>query len=138
MAAAPHHALEEHVGEVRLRVEAPTLGEVFEESGRALAKLSAEVGPEASHRVEERVELRARDPEALLVAWLNELIFRSETQKLVYDDLRVERVDDGSLVATVRGRQAAGTRTAVKAATMHDVRVEASPGGFAAVVVLDV
>lgn len=130
--------MEEHVGEIRLRVEAATLGEVFEESGRALAELSAEVGSKKGSPVEERVEVRARDREALLVAWLNELIFRSETRKLVYDDLHVESVDGHSLVATVRGREPVGARTAVKAATMHDLQVEATPGGFTAVVVLDV
>jgi len=135
---APRHLREEHVGEVRLRIEAPTLGELFEESGRALAELSAEVAPGAGLGAEERVELRARDTAALLVAWLNELVFRSETRKVVYDDLHVDRVDATSLVARIRGREPASSRTAVKAATMHGVRVEASPHGFVAAVVLDV
>jgi SHS2 domain-containing protein len=138
MMRAPHHTYEEHVSEVRLRIEARSLRELFEEAGRALAELSAEADAEATLGVEERIELSARDTEALLVAWLNELIFCSETRKLVYDALRVEHVDDRSLVATVRGRAPSAARTAVKAATMYDVRIEESPEGFAATIVLDV
>jgi len=138
MPGTPHHTFEEHVSEVRLRIEARSLREVFEEAGRALAALSAEADTEATLGVGERIELDARDREALLVAWLNELIFCSETRKLIYDALCVEHVDDRSLVAMVRGRTPSAVRTAVKAATMHDVRIEESPEGFTATVVLDV
>jgi SHS2 domain-containing protein len=138
MMTAPHHAFEEHVSEVRLRVEARSLGELFEEAGRALAALSADADREASPGAEERIELSARDRESLLVAWLNELIFCAETRKLVYDVLRVEHVGDKSLLATVRGRAPLAARTAVKAATMYDVRIEESPEGYTATVVLDV
>ncbi len=134
----PRHWSEEHVSEVCLRVEAATQRELFEEAGRALAELSADVAPEEAFHAEERVELRARDRGALLVAWLNELIFRSETRKLVYDGLSVQQVDDTSLVALVRGREPKSPRTAVKAATMHGVRIEQAANGFTAAVVLDV
>ena len=132
------HSFGEHVGEVRLRVEAPTLRELFEETGRALAELSADVSHDAAPAAEERVEIAARDRDALLVAWMNELVFRAETRKLVYDDLRVDPVDDTTLRATICGRRPLRVRTAVKAATMHDLRVEEDADGFAASVVLDV
>jgi hypothetical protein len=52
------HSFGEHVGEVVLRIEAPTLRELFEEAGRALAELGAEVPPEGAPRDAERIELR--------------------------------------------------------------------------------
>lgn len=135
---ALQHAFGEHVGEVILRVEAPTVSELFEETARALAELGADISPESAVGLEEHVEITSTDREALLVDWLNELVFRSETRKLVYDDVRVHRIDGTSLAATIRGKSPIRVRTAVKAATMHNLHVDEDADGFAASVVLDV
>ncbi len=132
------HRREEHASEVRLRVEASSLGELFEEAGRALAEVTAEPRRGAAAGPGERVELEARDREALLVAWLNELIFRADVHALLYDDLRVERIDEASLVASVRGREPEAPRTPVKGAAMHGLRIEHTAAGFATTVLLDV
>lgn len=134
---ARHH-FEDHTGEVRLCVEAPTLAALFEEAGRALAELmldeSGERSPEA-----QTVSLDARDRAALLVQWLNELIFLSETHERVYTEISVAAVSDIHLDATVRGVFPEVLRTAVKAATLHEARVEQEPDGHCwAQVVLDV
>lgn len=132
---------EEHTAEVRLRIEAPTIEALFAEAGRGLAELlaagSAGVPPASGEP--ERVTLRTRDRDALLVDWLNELIFRSETERRIFSEVEVERVAGGALSATIRGSEPAEEiRTLVKAATMHDVRIEESEHGVSAVVVFDV
>jgi SHS2 domain-containing protein len=67
------------------------------------------------------------------------LIFLSETHKLVYTELAVGAVSDNHLEATVRGVFPEVVRTAVKAATLHEVAVEREPDGRCrARVVLDV
>jgi SHS2 domain-containing protein len=134
----PHHAFEEHTGEVRLRVEAPTLEGLFEEAARAMAELMLDTRPGPADEPPEAVSLVARDPEALLVDWLNELIFLSETRKRIYTDVRVQRATDTALEATVRGVLPETLGTAVKAATLHGLRITRSPQGYAATVVLDV
>ncbi len=130
------HTFEEHTGEVRVGLEAPTLAALFEEAGRALAELVGEAGPESV--AEEAVALEAADREALLVAWLDELIFRSETRGLVYRDLAVDELGERTLSARVRGAPALEPRTPVKAATLHGLAIERRGGGFSASVVLDV
>lgn len=133
----PSHAFEDHTSEVRLRVEAATMAELFEEAARALAELMAEeLCGEAAPP--ERVVVGAADREALLVAWLNELVFRSETSKTIACDVRVDAIDDREVRATIRGREPRTMRTAVKAATFHGVRVAEQANGFVGEVVLDV
>lgn len=136
------HSWEEHTGEVLLEVTAPTPEELFAQAGRALAELLA--GKEqltlhpATDTGPESVVVDARDREALLVAWLNELVWRSETNKRVYSDFTVESVDDHRLVATVRGFEPNFIRTAVKAATLHRLRIQHDGDQLHATVVLDV
>ena len=133
----PHHEFRDHTGEVRLSVEAPTLAGLFEEAARGFSELVAEATSETDVE-ERRVSLRARDREALLVAWLNELVFLTETRGRVYTDVRVSHVTDTALEASVRGGVPKALRTAVKAATLHRLKVRQSPHGFTASVVLDV
>lgn len=134
----PRHSFGEHIGEIELRVEAESLAALFEEAARALAELLAEdaSGPTAGPPT--RVGVTSTDREALLVDWLNELIYRGEVDKCIFADVRIEHIDDHSLEAQVRARLPEAPRTAVKAATWHGTCVRANDGRFEARVVLDV
>jgi SHS2 domain-containing protein len=140
MTREARHFFEEHTGEVRVRLEAPTLPELFAEAGRALGEL---VGPDEGSRgalhEDEEVVVRAMDRDALLVEWLNELVFRSETSKRIYPELSVESVSEREIRARIRGVDVEELRTPVKAATLHGVHIQRRPdGGYSGSVVLDV
>lgn len=131
------HAFEEHTGEIQVRIDGAGLAELFAEAARALAELMGSpqrVPPGAW----QRVTLAARDPEALLVAWLNELIGRTEIDHLLYVDAVVDDVTERRLTARIRGAPIGETRTAVKAATLHGLRIGPGPIGISATLVLDV
>jgi SHS2 domain-containing protein len=132
------HVFEEHTGEARLRLRAATLPALFEEAALALGELmGADDGEAAGEPL--RVEVRARDREALLAAWIDELVFLSETHKRLWADARVERLTDTELEATVLGVEPRALRTQVKAATLHDLRIARMHSGeFEATMVLDV
>ena len=133
----PSHALLPHTGEVRIRLEAGSPAELFTEAARALAELIAEPGrgPPGPWR---HVELEARDREALLVAWLDELIARTELDDLVYGDARILELTDHRVRAQVRGARIAALRTAVKAATLHQLHIDQDREAVRATVTLDV
>jgi SHS2 domain-containing protein len=137
--AEASHAFEEHTGEVRLRLRSTALPALFEEAARALAELMLDRPSGNAPGPPERVVVQAPDREALLAAWIDELVFLSETHKLVWVDARVERITDKELCAVVRGVEPAALRTAVKAATLHDLRIHGSDAGpLEATLVLDV
>jgi len=69
------------------------------------------------------------DREALLIDWLNELVYRGEVDKCVFADVHVDRIDEHGLDATVYGRQPRSPRTAVKAATWHATCVRSQEDG---------
>jgi len=134
----PRHAFDDHVGELRLRLDAPTLPALFEEAARALAELSLDRATRPSEDPVEVVKLTAPDAPTLLVDWLNELVFLSETRKRVYTDVHVTSATETVLEAEVRGVYPEVVRTAVKAATLNELTLERGPHGYAATVVLDV
>jgi SHS2 domain-containing protein len=131
------HSFAEHVGELAIRLEGCSLAELFTEAARALAEVMLGRPPVAAGDYEQ-VWVRAPDREALLVAWLDELIFRAERDHKVYGDARVDRITDDEIDAVVRGEPVIDLKTQVKAATFHDLQIVDSPGGVAVTVVLDV
>lgn len=138
-AVASLHTFEEHTGEVRLRLRAPSLASLLEEAAGALAELMGSRAEAGSVGDPVRVEVRAPDREALLAAWIDELVFLSETHKLVWTQARIDSVSDTHLTGIVRGVEPQALRTQVKAATMHELRVaRGALGSLEATVVLDV
>jgi SHS2 domain-containing protein len=131
------HALLPHTGEVQIRIEASSLADLFAEAAHALAELVAMPAREPPSPWRS-LELAARDREALLVAWLDELIVRTELDDLVYDDAKIIAISDRRLRASIRGTRIAEPRTAVKAATFHRLRIEEDRGAVRATVTLDV
>jgi SHS2 domain-containing protein len=135
---ASQHVFEEHTGEVLLRLSAPTLAELFAEAGKALAELMAGDASPIATGEPEPVAVNGRDCGALLVAFINELVYRSETRKRVYTEFRFELASERQLRAAIRGFSPSHLRTAVKAATLHRLHVEQDERGYRAQVVLDV
>lgn len=132
------HEFEEHTSEVKMRLFAPTLPSLFQEACRALADIMAESPPQVG-RPDEPVGLIARDREALLAEWLNELIYRTESEGRLFTAAEVERLSDTELTGKIGGAAVSGLKTQVKAATLHDLTIEPlAQEGWTASVVLDV
>ncbi len=129
----------EHTADVGIRADGETLEDAFEAAAAALVELlGAGVPGEGEERA---VEVRATDREALLVAWLDELLYLHESEDLVFGGLRVERVEERRLEARVRAAPRAGREldgVGVKAATYHRLRLAGTPQGWTAEVYLDV
>lgn len=143
----PSHELAEHTAEVEVRLAAETLDDLLAEAARALGSLLRRGAVARGADFERDVVVRSTDEAALLVDWLNELVFLAETEKWIpstVGDVRVERIegaDEGSALEArgrVAGRGVDEAPSAVKAATMHGVRVERTDDGVRASVILDV
>jgi SHS2 domain-containing protein len=130
--------LVEHTSEVELRLRAPTVDGLFAEAGLALAEMmlgEIVAGPETAH---ENVALTARDHEALLVAWINEIVFRSETEGVVFTRFEVTLPSETELAANIHGFSPPTFQSPVKAATYHRLRIAPDHGELVATVILDV
>ena len=125
----------EHTAELELVVEARSEEEVFATALDAFGRL-IERG-DAGEPATEHVNLEADDRPALLVAWLEELIFLADTRSFVPDRARSLALDDHRLTATLEGR-VAEVDPLVKAATYHGLRFAHDGEVWRGTVVLDV
>ncbi|MFL6261887.1 MAG: archease [Thermoanaerobaculia bacterium] len=138
MSAPPWHTWVDHTAEVQLQVEAESLSGLLAEAGRALGLLLLR-GRAAEPSGEARtIEVSSVDPEALLVDWLNEIIFLAEVERWIaveFDDLEASETH---LKASARGVSVDDPPALVKAATFHGLAVEEREGGLHAEVIFDV
>ncbi len=144
----------EHTGETRLLVRAASLTEVFEEAARALGELERESLEPTGELAAGTVQVESRDLPALLVDWLNELIYWCEAERAVPEQVAVTinaspqpaalppgrpaDLPPCRLAAQVHGPRLSHRPALVKAATHHGLRLEQTAGGWEAEVVLDV
>lgn len=134
----------DHTADIGFEHAAPDPEALFEEAGRALSDTITEVDElETDRRLS--VQLEASDREALMVEWLGELLFRFDVEGFLGRDFRVELEGSGdgwTLRAEARGTDLDPSRhavkTAVKAATWHQLRVAEEDGRWTARVILDV
>jgi SHS2 domain-containing protein len=136
----------DHTGDTAVELIAPSEAELLREGTRALCAIliDIEAGP-APRRIEAReVALDAEDGEALLVDYLNELVFLFDHEAFLGYDLEgidVHLDPPSILRATVWGERFDPQRhvflTEVKAATFHDLSIRRTDEGVSAVVVFD-
>jgi len=129
-----------HTADLGLRIWGDSQEELFENAGAAL---SAVLTDRRRLRLEITTEilLEAPDLEALLVAWLNHLLYLYDVDAFLGREFKVLELTPQRLAAQARGeaydpgRHVA--RTAVKAATYHHLEIVKRNGGWQATVILD-
>jgi protein archease len=130
----------EHTADIGLAARGRTLEELFENAALGLVDLM--VDP-AGLREETRLEVSvsAQDGDALLVGWLNELLYVLDARGFLPRRCRVTRISDTDLTAELWGervdRKRHTLRRLVKAATYHGLRVANTNGRWEARVILD-
>jgi SHS2 domain-containing protein len=129
-----------HTADLAWRLWGKNLPELFENAGRALSATLTDIRF-LRRRETRQVSLESSDREALLVDWLNHLLYLFDIDGFLGRDFQVVALTSERLEARVRGDifDAARhpTKTAVKAATFHNLEIIPEPDGWRATVVLD-
>ncbi len=133
----------EHTADLGLRVEGTDLPDLFETAAAGLYDVIVANREEVRAVESEEVRLSSETLPDLFLAWLNELIFRSETGHRLYSQYRVQIDESGPrLEATIAGEPIDRDRHVldheVKAATHHGLTVRPSDGGWLAELILDI
>ncbi len=132
------HLFLDHTSEVQLEVGAPQLAGLLAEAGRALGHLLLRGAPAEPAGPARRLAVESADRDALLVDWLNEVLYVAETERWVPIEFEVEAISETRLAARARGVQVEEAPAVVKAATFHGLRVEERDGALRAEVIFDV
>jgi SHS2 domain-containing protein len=129
-----------HPADLVWRLWGASLPELFENAGRALSATLTDRRYLRRHQTRE-VSLAASDREALLVDWLNHLLYLFDIDGFLGRDFQVVSLTSQGLEARVQGDifdpQRHPEGTVVKAATFHQLAIVPKDDGWQATVVLD-
>jgi SHS2 domain-containing protein len=137
----------DHTADRALRVWGRGLADLLVGAARGMCSLMGDLEglvPELWRTI----RLESSDREALLVEWLNEVLYLIDAEGLLFVDFRIESVSDletawagaagAAMVAHVGGAAAPVTRAHIKAATFHDLRLVEDAAGWSTVITFDV
>jgi SHS2 domain-containing protein len=130
-----------HTADIGVRVYGSTLKELFENAAFAMFDIAADLeGLKSS--IEQDIKLEAANPEELLIAWLDELLYHFFTKSIIFFKFDVIYLTDTSLKAKIYGRPVGQNRnrlkTEIKAATYHDLKIKKTDKGYQTEVIFDV
>jgi SHS2 domain-containing protein len=135
------HELFEHTADLGLRVTAPDLDTLFAEAAACLFSAVVEDPAAVRPQAEQAFEIAGADREYLLFDWLRELLYRFDADHLVFGTFEVRVRADG-LSAKAWGEPLDPARHVlsheVKAITYHELKVEKTPDGWLAEVIVDI
>ena len=126
----------EHTADWMLEVWAPTLPGLLEQAARGMYSLSG-VDIKEGNRSSTSFELRARDPETLLVRFLAELLYYVERENIAFDKYELEHSGE-VLKARLEGAEIISMKKEIKAVTYHNLEVQQHERGLEASIVFDV
>jgi SHS2 domain-containing protein len=131
----------EHTADVGMRVRAPTLAAVIERATAGMAEIAGLWRPGAVATAEIDIGVEAGDPGAVLVDWLNEVLYTLEVRSAALRGVTVRAAGEQGAAGRLVVAQLEDVHfegTPVKAATLHGLDVRAEGGGWVATVYLDI
>jgi SHS2 domain-containing protein len=130
-----------HTADIGIIAYGADLKQAFVNAARGLFSLITELDTVAV-KEQRDIQVTAPDREALLVNWLNELIYLFEAKEMLFNRFDITSLTDTELRATGYGEKIDLARNTlkiqVKATTYHMLKIEHTEKGWKSQVIFDV
>ena len=138
----PRYEPFEHTAEAGIIAHGATLADAFANAAEGMYALMLDLDT-VNEREERAVALEGENTEQLLVDWLLELIFFTETEDLVFRRFQIDELSERRLRARAWGERFDPERhrshnVMVKAVTQHLLEIAREDGGYRVRVLFDV
>ena len=131
----------DHTADIGIIAYGNSLADLMSAAAEGMTGLMTDVSCIGSG-LERKIELKEADQEALLVKWLNELLYEFEVDRLLFSDFDVRTREGNSLTALCRGEKYDPARhhitREIKAATYHNLKVVKEKDGYSARIIFDI
>jgi SHS2 domain-containing protein len=137
----PRYRSIDHTADLGTYIYADTPEAIFVNAAYAMTAMMLERPPSKADQ-RESIDLEAMDRPALLVEFLNELLYRFQVKGLAVVDVQIHRLTDTKIKADIGlallDADRHGLKIEIKAATYHQLEILSRNNGFRAKVIFDV
>lgn len=128
----------DHTADLSLRVWGQDLAELLIHAAQGMFHLMRCEPVEGAASTTRRLSLQAPDSETLLVEWLNELLYSSESNQECYDEFRILHLEPQAVEAEISGHPQTASGRDIKAATYSNLHITETAEGYEVVLTFDV
>ncbi|MBD3282326.1 MAG: hypothetical protein GF387_01840 [Candidatus Portnoybacteria bacterium] len=126
----------DHPADIKVRVFGKTKKEIFLNALKALNDI---LEPEIEEKqTQEEIELESTSIENLLIEFLNEALYFTETKKEIYQDIDFKEFNDEKIKATLYGQAAKEFKQEIKAATYHELEFKKQDDQYQTTILFDI
>lgn len=125
-----------HTADWQLEAWASDLAGLFEQAAMGMYALAG-IQLQPGLRVQRSLRIERSDPERLLVAFLRELLYFGERERLAFDQLQLHLIEN-VLEADLSGGMIANQDKEIKAVTYHNLVIRSDEQGLSVNIVFDV
>jgi len=127
----------DHTADWSIRVRGATLPDLFINAATGMASLVADLSS-VQPVVEHTIEVNGVDAEALLVNWLNELVYHTEMDGDVFCEFHIEAFETTRLRVIAKAGRGIELKKQIKAVTFHNLQIIPTDNGYEATLGFDV
>ncbi|HOD96963.1 MAG: archease [Candidatus Paceibacterota bacterium] len=128
-----------HTADVRLMIFGSSFEEIFQNALLGMAQI---LKPQKASNVREiayNIDINSLDPTALLIDFLSEVLYFSNVDHAVFENLVIERLTENSLKGKIIGYEVEGFGEDIKAVTYHEAYVsQKASNSWEALVIFDI
>jgi SHS2 domain-containing protein len=130
-----------HPADLKIQIFGNNLKELFANAALGMMEYiypASAVGINTNSRCrKETIKIKANDLKSLMVDWLSELLYLSDTNNCAYTQFRFKKLTKNQLEAKVIGCLAKAQED-IKAVTYHGLKIKLTKNGWQATVLFDI
>ena len=131
----------DHTADIGIIAYGSDIKQVFANAALGLFNLMADLD-NLKEGTKHEIELSAEDVEVLLVEWLNELIYISDVEHIIFKRFEINDLSNTKLKATCFGEKIKPgqhrLKREIKAATYHMLRLNKEDGSYKVQIIFDI
>ena len=134
----------EHTADIGIAAYGKTKKEVFINAAKGMFEIIAGESRNLKENFYDKIKLEADNPEGLFFAWLNELLYISETKLVILSKFKIKELSDFQIKAEVEGMKinppSVKIEKEIKAVTYHrlEIKKDKVSGLWRAQVIFDI
>jgi len=134
----------EHTADIGIAAYGKNKKEIFINAAKGMFEIIAGETKNLKENFYDKIELEADNLEGLLFAWLNELLYISETRLVILNKFQIKELSDFQIKAEIRGIKinppSVKIEKEIKATTYHrlEIKKDEESGLWSARVIFDI
>ncbi len=123
------YEIKEHPADVKLKVKANNLKELFEASLKGMAEILALKKDLTNEEIQKEIQVDSVDLSALLVDFLSEVLTLTDINDSVFINLEIISLTETKIEARIKGFKVKKFKEEIKAVTYHKAEVKQNNNG---------